>query len=158
MERPSSLDNQSACYSQYKSRTTMKALIGITPSGATAIASELYPGSTSDKKIVIKSGLLHVLQPGDKIMADKGFLIKDELISVGATLVLPSFLKARKQFTKEEAEHNKRVASVRVERCMERIKNWHILDRRIPITLAPISSDIIIVLSAFTNFLPPLIS
>ena len=160
MERPSSLDNQSACYSQYKSRTTMKALIGITPSGATAFVSELYPGSTSDKEIVVKSGLLHVLQPGDEIMADKGFLIKDELISVGATLVLPSFLKARKQFTKEEAEHNKRVACLRVhvERCMERIKNWHILDRRIPITLAPISSDIIIVLSAFTNFLPPLIS
>lgn len=160
MERPSSLDNQSACYSQYKSRTTMKALIGITPSGAIAFASELYPGSTSDKEIVIKSGLLHVLQPGDEIMADKGFLIKDELISVGATIVLPSFLKARKQFTKEEAEHNKRVASLRVhvERCMERIKNWHILDRRIPITLAPSSSDIIIVLSAFTNFLPPLIS
>ena len=154
MERPSSLDNQSACYSQYKSRTTMKALIGITPSGATAFASELYPGSTSDKEIVIKSGLLHVLQPGDEIMADKGFLIKDELISGGATLVLPSFLKARKQFTKQEAEHNKRVASLRVlvERCMETIKNWLIFDRRIPITLAPISSDIIIVLSAFTNF------
>ena len=61
MERPSSLDNQSACYSQYKSRTTMKALIGITPSGATAFASELNTGSTSDKEIVIKSGLLHVL-------------------------------------------------------------------------------------------------
>ena len=91
MERPSSLDNQCACYSQYKSRTTMKALIGITPSGATAFASELYSGSTSDKEIVIKSGLLHVLQPGDEIMADKGFLIKDELISVGATLVLLSF-------------------------------------------------------------------
>lgn len=87
-------------------------------------------------------------------MADKGFLIKDKLISVGATLVLPSFLKARKQLTIQEAEHNKRVASLRVlvERCMERIKNWHIFDRRIPITLAPISSDIIIVLSAFTNF------
>ena len=160
MERPSALNNQSACYSQYKSRTTMKALIGITPSGATAFVSELYPGSTSDKEIVVKSGILNVLQAGDEIMADKGFLIKDELISVGATLVMPNFLKARKQFTKEEAQHNKRVACLRVhvERCMERIKNWHILDRKMPITLAPISSDIIIVLSAFTNFLPPLIS
>jgi len=63
MERPSSLDNQSAFYSQYKSRTTMKALIGITPSGATAFASELYPGSISDKEIVKRSGLLQILQP-----------------------------------------------------------------------------------------------
>ena len=76
------------------------------------------------------------------------FLIEDELISVRATSVFPGFL------------HNKRVASLRVhvERCMERLKNWNILDRRIPITLAPISSHIIIVLSAFTNFSPPLIS
>ena len=45
MERPSSLDNQAACYSQYKSRTKMKALSGITASGVTAFARELYPGS-----------------------------------------------------------------------------------------------------------------
>ena len=122
--------------------------------------SELYPGSISDKEIVKRSGLLEVLQPGDEIMADKGFLIQDELVSVGATLVMPKFLKNRKQFTKEEAEHNKKVACLRVhvERCMEQIKNWHILDRKIPISLAPVSCDIIFVLAAFTNFLPPLIS
>mgnify|MGYP000102627856 FL=1 len=68
----------------------MKALIGLTPSGATAFASELYPGSTSDKEIVVKRGLLYILPPGDEIMADKGFLIKDGLISVGSTLVLAS--------------------------------------------------------------------
>ena len=155
MERPSSLDNQSACYTQYKSRTTMKALIGITPSGATAFVSELYPGSISDKEIVKRSGLLEVLQPGDEIMSDKGFLIQDELVSVGATLVMPKFLKNRKQFTKEEAEHNKKAACLRVhvERCMERIKNWHILDRKIPISLAPVSCDIIFVLAAFTNLI-----
>ncbi|XP_067030478.1 uncharacterized protein [Acropora muricata] len=159
MEKPSALDNQSACYSSYKSRTTMKSLIGITPSGATAFVSELFPGSTSDKEITVKSGLLNLLQAGDEIMADKGFLIQDELASVGALLTIPAFLKGRKQFTKEEAEKNKKVACLRVhvERCMERIKNWHILDSKIPITLAPFASDIFIVIAAFTNFLPPLI-
>ena len=91
MERPSSLDNQSACYSQYKFRTTMKDLIGITPSGTTAITSELYPDSTSNKETVVNSGLRHVLQPGDKIMADKGFLIKYELISVGGNISFTKF-------------------------------------------------------------------
>ena len=158
MERPFVLDNQSACYSQYKSRPTMKGLIGITPSGATAFVSELYPGSISDKEIVKKSGLLKVLEPGDEIMADKRFLIRDELALFGATLVLPKFLQKRTKFN-QEAQH-KKVASLRVhvERRMERIKNWHILDRRITIANAPVASDIVIVISALTNFLPPVIN
>ena len=42
-------------------------------------------------------------------------------------------------------------------RCMERKTNWHILDSKIPITLALFASDIFIVIAASTNFLPPLI-
>ena len=38
MESPSSLDNRSLCYSSYKSRTTMKALIVITPNGVVHFA------------------------------------------------------------------------------------------------------------------------
>lgn len=74
----------------------MKSLIGITPSGATASVSELFPGSTSDKEITVKSGLLNLLQAGDEIMTDKGFLIQDELACVAATLTIPAFLKGRK--------------------------------------------------------------
>ena len=132
----------------------MKALVGITPSGVTAFFSELYPGSISDKEITIKSGLLNHLQQGDEVMAYKGFLIQDELASVGAVLKMPAFLKGRKQFSKEEAAKNKKVACLRVhvERCMERIKNWHILDSKTPISLAPFASDIFIVIAALTNF------
>ena len=160
MEQPSALNNQSACYSSYKSKTTMKALVGITPSGATAFVSELYPGSISDKEITVKSGLLNHLQQGDEVMADKGFLIQDELTSVGAVLTMPAFLKGRKQFSKAETAKNKKVACLRVhiERCMERIKNYHILDSKIPISIAPFASDIFIVIAALTNFQPPLIS
>lgn len=68
-----------------------------------------------------------MLEQDDEIMADKGFLIQDELAAVGATLIIPAFLKGKQQFSKEEGEKNKKVASLRVhvERCMERIKNWH---------------------------------
>ena len=85
-------------------------------------------------------------------MADKGFLIQDELASVGAVLTMPAFLKGRKQFSKEEAAKNKKFAGLRVhvERCMERIKNWHILDSKIPISLAPFVSDIFIVITITT--------
>ena len=33
---------------------------------------------------------------------------------------------------------------------MERIKNWHILDRKMPITMAPYASDILVVIGAFS--------
>lgn len=98
MESPSALDNQSMCYSSYKSRPTMKCLFRITPSGVIGFVSQLYPGSTTDKEITIKSGLLDKLARGDEVMADKGFLIHDELANIGVTLTLPAFLKGKKQF------------------------------------------------------------
>ena len=138
----------------------MKSLVGITPSGVIGFVSELYPGSITDKEITVKSGFLALLEQDDEIMADKGFLIQDELAAVGATLIIPAFLKGKQQFSKEEGEKNKKVASLRVhvERCMERIKNWHILDKAIPVSLTGIASDIFIVIAALTNFHPSLIS
>ena len=124
MEKPSSLDAQSACYSSYKSKNTVKALLGITPSGVVSFVSELFPGSTSDQEITIQSGLLDNLKRGDEIMADKGFNCQDELASVRAILVTPNFLQDKGQFSTKETEHNKTIASLRVhvERLMERLK------------------------------------
>ncbi|XP_015778402.1 PREDICTED: uncharacterized protein LOC107356291 [Acropora digitifera] len=160
MESPSSLDNKSLCYSSYKSRPTMKAFIGITPNGVVSFSSDLYCGSISDPEIVRKSGYLTYLNRGDVVMTDKGFTIQDELASVGAKLAMPHFLKGKKQFTKAESEHNKKIASLRihVERYMERIKNWHIFDRPIPISMSDIASDIWIVVVCLSNFLPPIVS
>ena len=42
METPSALNNQSACYSYYKSNTAMKVLVRITPSGFCSFMSDLY--------------------------------------------------------------------------------------------------------------------
>ena len=57
----------------------MKVLIGITPSGVISFVSQTYEGSISDRKLVEQSGLLKMLEPGDEIVADKGFLILDLL-------------------------------------------------------------------------------
>ena len=84
-------------------------------------------------------------------MADKGFTIRDELAAVGGRLVLPRVLSGKRQFSQEEAEHNKQIASLRihVERYMERLKNWHIFDRPIPFSLSDIASDIWVLLFVF---------
>ena len=159
METPSALDNQSACYSYYKSNTTMKGLVGITPSGVCSFVSDLYTGSISDKEIIIQSGFLDKLSKGDGVMADKGFLIQDELAARQAHLVIPPLLKKKPQFSEEELDSTRSIANLRihVERCMERIKNYHIFDRAFPISMVDSASDIFVVICALVNFLPPLV-
>ena len=158
-ESPSSLDLQSVCYSSYKGTTTIKELVGLSSIGALGFLSELYTGSISDKVLTKMSNVIDYLNPGDDVMADQGFDIQDECASKGVTVNIPSFLKGKIQFSKEEMAHNKKIASLRIHvgRCIGRMKNWRIFDCRIPITLAPIASDMFIIIGAQTNFLPPLI-
>ena len=78
-EVPSNMESQSATFSHYKQRHTFKGIIGVAPNGVITYASGLFPGSTSDKQIVRHCGILNVMEPGDLIIADKGFLIESIL-------------------------------------------------------------------------------
>ena len=49
---PSSLLLNSELFSTYKNHTTLKGLVGISPSGAITFISQLYTGSMSDREIV----------------------------------------------------------------------------------------------------------
>ena len=91
VQRPSSKVLNSEFYSAYKSHTTLKCLVGIAPHGAVTFVSSLYQGSTSNKEITRRSGILSLIK-GDKVMADKGFLIQDLLEPKKATLTIPPFL------------------------------------------------------------------
>ena len=113
----------------------------------------------SDKEIIVKSGFLDKLSPGDGVMADKGFLIKDELAARQAHLVIPPLPKQKPQFTEMELDQSRSIANLRihVERFMERIKDYHVFDRAFPISIAKSASDIFFIVCALVNFLPPLI-
>jgi len=87
---PKQLDQQKLTYSNYKHRNTLKGLIGIVPNGVITFVSKFYPGSISDKKIVADCGVLNIFQPGDLILADKGFLISD-LLPSGVNLNIPPY-------------------------------------------------------------------
>lgn len=67
--------------------------MGITPSGAFTFISELWSGSTGDRKIVQESGLIDLLQAGDHVMADRGFNIRNLLTRIGVKLNIPPFSK-----------------------------------------------------------------
>jgi len=159
VQSPSSLMLRSELYSSYKGRTTLKCLIGVTPAGAVSFVSSLYAGSISDKHITRVCGLLDLLEEGDVVMSDKGFLIEDLLADRGCTLVLPAFLSNKGQFSVEEAKLNKIVANLRVhvERANRRFKEFHLFDAPVPLALAGSINQLWTVACLLTNFQGPLI-
>jgi ribosomal protein S15P/S13E len=117
-------------YSHYKTHMTWKALVGVTPNGVVSFISDLWAGSISDKQLVIKSGMLDLCEQGDAIMGDKGFLISDLTTPRGLQLIIPPKKKQVKQMSVVDLVMTRRIANVRihVERHMERVKNYRILN------------------------------
>jgi len=105
MEAPSQMDHKKIAYSSYKKNYTVKALIGCAPNGVPVFVSDLYGGSESDKSIVIQSKVLDKMEPGDLLLADKGFELYD-ILPAGVSLNIPSFLD-NQQFTLQETVRNK---------------------------------------------------
>ena len=158
-QSPSSLLLQPQMYSTYKSNTTLKGLVGIAPHGAITFVSSLYTGSISDKEITRVSGVLDLLEPGDTVMADKGFDIGDMLREKGIGLNLPPVLQSSSQFSALQVQETKQIAKLRihVERAIRRIKEFHIFDSPIPLNLMGTINQIYTVICLLVNFQGPLI-
>ena len=72
-DTPTALDVQACLWSDYNHHCTAKFLVAITPNGSISWLSPLYGGRASDIHIVRNSGSLDILEPGDQVMADRGF-------------------------------------------------------------------------------------
>lgn len=160
VEKPSSLKAQRQTWSNYKHNNTYKALVGVTPDGTVCFLSNLYGGCASDKKITRECGIVNKLACGDCVMADRGFDIADLLSPKGVHLNIPPFLHAKDgQLTPEQVEETRRIAEVRihVERAIQRIKSFQILQGTIPLSLHDLVEDIFWTCSILTNFQTPII-
>ena len=58
------------------------------------------------------------------MLADRGFLIEENLATFGAMLAIPDFTKGKRQLSSVDVEQTRRLAQIRihVQRAMERIK------------------------------------
>jgi len=132
---PSSLLRQSQIFSQYKSTTTAKALLGIAPSGSVMFVSQLYTGVISDKEITKQSGILTLLERGDNVMADRGFVINYLLEPLGCTFNIPPFLSNQGQFSENQVKETQEIANLRihVKRTISRIKTFKIPQNVFPV-------------------------
>ncbi|XP_054709045.1 uncharacterized protein LOC129218746 [Uloborus diversus] len=159
IQKPNSPSEQQMTFSHYKNKNTLKGLIGIMPSGAISFISDLYCGSISDKEIFLKSGLLNLLEQGDVVMADKGFLIEKELLKKGCHLKQPIFLKDKIQFEANEMVDNCKLSNKRVtvERAISRIKQYKYFEGSIPYTALHSANSVFFVTCMLSNFHDPLI-
>lgn len=156
-QNPQSLANKTLMYSHYKSHMTWKALLGISPAGVITFVSDMWTGSISDKQLTLRCGILDLCEPGDAIMADKGFQISDLTAPRGLHLIVPP-MKFEK-FNRRQVEETRRIANLRidVERAMERVKNFRILQGVMPINMSHQGSDILKICVGLSNLLPPLV-
>ena len=168
VQKPSSLNRQSQCYSDYKSSTTLKGLVGIDPRGSIIFSSMLFSGSISDKELTEESGFIDLLtnlikcgklKEGDGVMADKGFPIEKVIEAVGLKLNIPPFTSCTSQMTNSEVSETIKIAKhrVHVERAIARVKQFKILSGKISLSFFSIVDQIWLTCCLLTNFMPFLI-
>ena len=151
--RPSNPVQHNLTWSDYKSSNTIKFLVGCTPSGEISFFSKAYGGRVTDTQLTNESGLYDLLDPGDLVLADKGFPnISAGLNQRGCLLVMPPFKSGNRQFSEAQNKESYKIAKVRihVERCIARLKYFKIL-KFFPPSLQAVADKIIPVVCFLAN-------
>ena len=159
-QMPSSLQLNGELFSSYKNHTTLKGLVGISPGGAITFVSQLYTGSTSDREMVRRSGLLDLpFNDKDSVMANKGFTIED-FLPLGVSLNLPPFLGGSSQMPAADVVKTQEIASLRIhiEHAINKIKNFHIWDQVVPLHQIRLANQMWAVCAFCCNAQPNIIS
>ncbi|XP_022099294.1 uncharacterized protein LOC110983925 [Acanthaster planci] len=145
--------NQKLCPSVKRCSTvTCKGLVGISPGGFVTFVSGLYDGGTSGEDVTEDCGILDLLEPGDEVIADTGLGIGDLLIEIDCALVDMPLSSAQRN---EDSDHT--CLSDHIERITQRVKQFHLLDRPLPKSLADVANELWTVCCLLPNFQGPLI-
>lgn len=144
-------------FSNYKNFTTFKSLIGIDEAGVVIFISDLYGGAISDREIIINSGFIDKLEPGDSVSADRGFEISDLLEGKQAVLNIPPFLRGKSQLSADEVQDTRAIANRRIliEQVNSRAKINKILDYKITPYMRPLANKIVYILFSLVNIQTP---
>ena len=98
----------------------------------------------SDKQLTQESSFLNYLDPGDVVLADRGFTVAEDIAVHGARLVIPPFTRGKDQLSQREVELAKQLSQVRihVERVIGLLKNkYTILKGPLPVNLLKHKGD-----------------
>ena len=145
---------QGNTYSSCKHANTFKCLIAVTPNGGSCFVSDLYEGDISDVQIFEQSGILKHIEPQDVILVDRGFTVQDLVNPLQAYIQIPAFLKGRGNLSAAEELSTRKIAKARVhvERFNQRLKQFKLVGRTIPLSLAPLATQMVVVACRLVNF------
>ncbi|XP_062578650.1 uncharacterized protein LOC134240580 [Saccostrea cucullata] len=154
IKKPKQPKSQQATFSTYKNKNTVKILVGATPGGLVSYVSSAYGGSTSDRQIVERSSLLNLCDPGDSIMADKGFNVQDMFVHKNIQINTPTFFKKKNRMSCATVVQDRKISSKRVhiERIIGLAKTFKILTEPMNSSETKLSSHITFVCFMLCNF------
>ena len=154
VETARNFSRQGNTYSSYKHANTFKCLIAVTPNGGSCFVSDLYEGDISDVQIFEQCGILKHIEPHDVILVDRGFTVQDLVNPLQADINIPAFLKGRGNLSAAEELSTRKIAKARVhvERFNQRLKQFRLVGRTIPLSLAPLATQMVVVACGLVNF------
>lgn len=161
IQKPKCLKCRIKFYSHYKGDLTVKFMTEVTPAGIITVVSESFGGRASDKCIFNHTQILNDLESTrDSVMVDKGFLIEGECEDKRINLIRPPFVRNQKQLPEDEANINRKIASARVhiERMNQRIKQFNILNNKLPWHLINYVDDIFCICCGLANLGTPILA
>ena len=158
IETPKDPKVKAATWSDYKHHHTLKVLVSIMPCGSFNFISEAWGGRASDVAITRNSGFHDILEYGDEVMADKGFIIAEDLLVRHCRLHIPPGKRSSEQMRKEDVTKTKEVANLRifVEQAIRRLKTFKTLKYEMSILLLNKCDDIVTICAALCNLYPKL--
>ena len=93
-------------------------------------------------------------------LVDKGFQVDDLAQPLGVTINMPEFLGKNEQMSPNAVFATQQIASERihVERAINKVKNFHIFDKPIPLSIMGTVNQMWTVCALLTLFQNPIIS
>lgn len=89
------------------------------------------------------------LKPYDLVLADRVFTVQDLLNPLQVQSKIPSFFKDRKSISAAEELELRRIAKERSNECLNQFK---LVSEGIPLPLAPVATQMVVVAACLVNF------